>query len=175
MTFAPRYIPYREAARIVAERCGLKEGRFNPLDAALSESLILPEVIVRERPGQWRQIKPGEWDRLEIIRDAYPNPNKGFSVVEGDDHVRVLMAEIDRLWPPATAQITDLAASPDDEDMRLSECRLKRSSTLRALASGRRRKKTLNNIFWVAPCQTARELRRAWPRRWRRYLVRRER
>jgi hypothetical protein len=117
MTFVPTYVPYREAARIVAERVHLKKGQFNPLDAALSESRILPEVIVHGRPGQWRRIAPGEWDRLEIIRDlAWANPNRGFSVVQGDDHVRILMADLDRVWPPAaTVAATDLAVPADDD------------------------------------------------------------
>jgi hypothetical protein len=117
MTFVPKYVFYREAARIVAERCGLKEGQANPLDAALSESLILPEVIVHGRRGQWRQIEPGEWNTLEIIKDnAFANPNRGYSVVQGDDHVRILMAEIDRLWPPAaTIAATDLPVPADDD------------------------------------------------------------
>jgi hypothetical protein len=121
MTFVPKYVSYPEAARIVAERVGLKEGQTNPLDAALSESQILPEVIVHSRPGQWRGLKPGEWDTLEnagkIIRNfAWANPDRGYSVVQGDDHVRISMAEIDRLWPPAaTASATDLAAPEDDD------------------------------------------------------------
>jgi hypothetical protein len=116
IAFAPEYVPYREAARIVAERWGLKEGQFNPLDAALSESQILPEVIVHGRRGQWRRLKPGEWDTLEIIRAfACANPNRGYSVVQGDDHVRILMADLDRLWPPATARTIDLAVPADDD------------------------------------------------------------
>ena len=33
-----------------------------------------------------------------------------------EDEVRVLMAEIDRLWSPATVAVTGLAVPPDDED-----------------------------------------------------------
>jgi hypothetical protein len=117
MTFVPKYVPYREALRIVAERVGLKEGEFNPLDAALSESRILPEVIVHGRPGQWRQVKPGEWDRLEIIRNmAWANPNRGYSVVQGDDHVRILTTDLD-LWPPPASAVTEsVAVAADDDD-----------------------------------------------------------
>jgi hypothetical protein len=60
MTFVMKYVPYWEAARIVAERTGFKEGQFNQLDAALSEGDILPEVIVDGRPGLWRQITWGD-------------------------------------------------------------------------------------------------------------------
>jgi hypothetical protein len=121
MTFVPKYVFYREAVRIVAERVGLKESQVNPLDAALSESQILPEVIVHGRPGQWRRLKPGEWDTLEnagkIIRSfAWANPNRGFSVAQGDDHVRILMAVIDRLWPPAAVVAATGLVVPADED-----------------------------------------------------------
>jgi len=107
-TFAPKYVPYREAARIVAERVGgLKAGQINPLELACRDGAILPEVCDVWRRN-WRQVQPGSWDRMDFYRgpaEARPPLDEGWGggISLEADEARILMKEIDRLWPPEDA------------------------------------------------------------------------
>jgi hypothetical protein len=119
MTFAPKYVPYREALRIVAERVGLKEGRANPLDLALAEDAILYEFCDAYRRG-WKQAAPGCWNYPDFIYrgppEARPPLEEGGGGHSLADEVRFSMIELNRLWPSATVGVTSLAMPPDDED-----------------------------------------------------------
>jgi hypothetical protein len=116
MSYVPKYVPYREALRLVAERVGLKEGQMNPLELACAEGLILPEVCDVYR-RKWSQLKAGTWDRVEFYRGpaaTRPPLEEGGGGISLESEVRVLMADIDRIWPKGGT--SDLSAVPPDDD-----------------------------------------------------------
>jgi hypothetical protein len=117
--FAPKYVPYHEALRIVAERVALKEGRTNPFDLALAEDAIFYEVCNIWR-REWSQAPPGGWNARDFIYrgqpEARPPLEEGGGGHSLEDEVRFTMAELDRLWSPATVAVTSLAVPPDDGD-----------------------------------------------------------
>jgi hypothetical protein len=101
MTFVPKYVPYREALRIVAERVGLKEGQINPLDLALTEGAIAAEVD-RHSWGIWKPLPALQWTTARIYKGHGRPPmdleSKMSDYHFGLDQVRISMAEIDGLW-----------------------------------------------------------------------------
>jgi len=94
VTFRPKYVPYDEARRLVAERLSLAPDAYNPLFAALEQGDIELEIC---RKGKWATLGAGE--HLSIWR---PNPYiqtkpKDGQVLPSD--VRIESAKIDKLWP----------------------------------------------------------------------------
>jgi hypothetical protein len=66
MTWAPKYVPYLEALRIVAERVGsLKGDQINPFDLAISEGAI-PAEVCSLYDGVWRQLPDAAFGRPQL-------------------------------------------------------------------------------------------------------------
>ena len=116
--FVPKYVPYREALRIVAERAGLKEGQLNPLESAYTEGAVVAEVD-RHNTGKWKQFPASSWATAKIYtgpgRPPVDPDSKSSRYQFGLDQVRFLMADIDNLWSPVAGSVTDLAVPPDDD------------------------------------------------------------
>jgi hypothetical protein len=101
VTFRPKYVPFDEAKRQVAERLGLPPKAYNPIIAALGEGALLPEV---RRKGAWIKLKAGDWDEMSIW---YPSPYVFPSDPPEDwqtrhTDIRIECATLDEFWPDSS-------------------------------------------------------------------------
>jgi hypothetical protein len=99
MNFVPKFLPYKEALRLVAERAKIQPGEANPLKLALDEAAIVPEL---RKNGEWKKARDGEWGSLRVwfenpLVASHQQPEWNDQIPHSD--VRVERSEIDKLWP----------------------------------------------------------------------------